>query len=143
MDKNEIYEKHKKYLAPCVSHYYQEPVIFDRGKGKYLYDIDGKEYLDFFGGIVTISVGHCDEEITSKTYEQMKRLQHTSTLYPTFPDHLPCGKVGPDHSGKIAEVILHQQRNRGRLRQLSSSPSFIRKAMKSLPFGIVTADLPS
>src|SRR4030043_377031 len=55
MEKMEIYEKHKKYLAPCVTHYYKEPLILDRGKGKYVYDIDGREYLDFFGGIVTIS----------------------------------------------------------------------------------------
>jgi len=82
MEKVEIYEKHKKYLAPCVTPYYQEPIILDRGKGKYVYDIDGREYLDFFGGIVTISVGHCEEEILTKTYEQMKKLQHTSTLYP-------------------------------------------------------------
>ncbi len=85
MEKNEIYEKHNKYLVPCVTNYYQEPLILDRGKGKYLYDIDGKEYLDFFGGIVTVSVGHCDDEITQKTYEQMRRLQHTSTLYPNIP----------------------------------------------------------
>ncbi len=82
MDKKEIYEKQKKYLVPCVTNYYQEPLILERGKGKYLYDIEGKEYLDFFGGIVTISVGHCDDEITSKTIEQIMRLQHTSTLYP-------------------------------------------------------------
>ncbi len=85
MERTEIYEKHRKYLAPCVIPYYQEPLILERGKGKYLYDIDGKEYLDFFGGIVTISVGHCDEEITEKTCEQMRRLQHTSTLYSTLP----------------------------------------------------------
>jgi 4-aminobutyrate aminotransferase-like enzyme len=85
MEKKEIYEKHKKYLVPCVANYYQEPLILDRGKGEYLYDVDGKEYLDFFGGIVTISVGHCDEEVTLKTFEQMKRLQHTSTLYPNIP----------------------------------------------------------
>jgi 4-aminobutyrate aminotransferase-like enzyme len=82
MQKKEIYEKHKKYLVPCVANYYQDPLILERGKGKYLYDIDGKEYLDFFGGIVTVSVGHCDDEITEKTCEQMKKLQHTSTLYP-------------------------------------------------------------
>jgi 4-aminobutyrate aminotransferase len=85
LEKKEIYEKHKKYLTPCVQPYYQEPLILDRGKGVYLYDIDGREYLDFFGGILTVSIGHCDEEITEKTYEQMKRLQHTSTLYPNAP----------------------------------------------------------
>ena len=85
MEKKEVYEKHKKYIVPCVATYYKEPLIIDRGEGKVVYDIDGKEYLDFFGGIVTISVGHCDDEITTKTYEQMKKLQHTSTLYPTVP----------------------------------------------------------
>src|SRR5512142_1891145 len=85
MEKHEIYEKHKQYLVPCVANYYKEPLVLDRGKGKYLYDIDGKEYLDFFGGILTISVGHCDPEVTSKTVEQMRRLQHSSTLYPTVP----------------------------------------------------------
>ncbi|MFB3887518.1 MAG: aspartate aminotransferase family protein [Thermodesulfobacteriota bacterium] len=85
MEKKEIYEKEREYLVPCVAHYYKEPLILDRGKGGYLYDIDGKEYLDCFGGIVTISVGHCEDEITSKTYEQMKKLQHASTLYPNVP----------------------------------------------------------
>lgn len=85
MEKKEIYEKHRKYLVPCVANYYKEPLILARGKGTCVYDLDGKEYLDFFGGIVTISVGHCDDEITEKTYEQMKRLQHTSTLYSTIP----------------------------------------------------------
>ena len=85
MDKKEVYEKHRKYLVPCVTTYYKEPLILDRGKGNYVYDIDGKQYLDFFGGIVTISVGHCDDEITDKTYDQMKKLQHTSTLYPHVP----------------------------------------------------------
>ena len=85
MEKNEVYKKHKEYLVPCIANYYKEPLILDRGKGKFLYDIDGKEYLDFFGGILTISVGHCDDEITSRVVEQLKRLQHTSTLYPNVP----------------------------------------------------------
>ncbi len=85
MDKREVYKKYKKYFVPCLSPYYEKPLILDRGRGKYLYDIEGKEYLDFFGGLVTISIGHCDEEITQKTYNQMKRLQHTSTLYQNLP----------------------------------------------------------
>ena len=85
VEKQEFYRKYKRFLVPCVANYYQEPIILERGKGKYLYDIDGKEYLDFFGGIVTISVGHCDDEITSRTCNQMQKLQHTSTLYPTIP----------------------------------------------------------
>ncbi len=106
MEKREIYEKHQKYLVPCVTHYYQEPLIFDRGKGKYLYDIEGKEYLDFFGGIVTISVGHCDEEITEKACEQMKKLQHTSTLYPTLPAISLAEKLAQITPGRLQKSFF-------------------------------------
>jgi len=106
MEKKEIYEKHKKYLVPCVATYYKEPLILDRGKGKYVYDIDGKEYLDFFGGIVTISVGHCDDEITSKIYEQMRRLQHSSTLYPNIPIISLAEKLAQITPGKLEKSFF-------------------------------------
>jgi 4-aminobutyrate aminotransferase-like enzyme len=106
MEKKEIYEKHKKYLVPCVTNYYKEPLILDRGRGRYLYDIDGKEYLDFFGGIVTISVGHCDDEITSKTYEQMRRLQHTSTLYPNVSIVSLAEKLAEITPGKLQKSFF-------------------------------------
>jgi 4-aminobutyrate aminotransferase len=72
----------------------------------YVYDIDGKEYLDFFGGIVTISVGHCDDEITSKTCEQMKRLQHTSTLYPNIPIISLAEKLAQITPGKLQKSFF-------------------------------------
>ena len=106
MEKREVYEKHKKYLVPCVATYYKEPLILERGKGKYVYDIDGKEYLDFFGGIVTISVGHCDDEITSKTCDQMKRLQHTSTLYPNIPIISLAEKLAQITPGKLQKSFF-------------------------------------
>jgi 4-aminobutyrate aminotransferase-like enzyme len=106
MEKKETYEKHKKYLVPCVANYYKEPLILDRGKGKYVYDIDGKEYLDFFGGIVTISVGHCDDEITSKTCEQMKKLQHTSTFYPNVPIISLAEKLAQITPGKLQKSFF-------------------------------------
>ena len=106
MEKKELYEKFKQYLVPCVANYYEEPLILDRGKGKYLYDIDGKEYLDFFGGIVTISVGHCDEEITSKTIDQMKKLQHTSTLYPNVQTISLAEKLAKITPGKLQKSFF-------------------------------------
>lgn len=106
MNKKEVYEKERKYLVPCVANYYKEPLVLDRGKGKFLYDIDGKEYLDFFGGILTISVGHCDEEITSKTAEQMRRLQHTSTLYPTVPIVALAEKVAQVTPGRLQKSFF-------------------------------------
>jgi len=106
MKKDEIYEKHKKYLVPCVATYYKEPLILDRGKGKYVYDIDGKEYLDFFGGIVTISLGHCDDEVTSKICEQIKKLQHTSTLYPNVPIVSLAEKLAQITPGKLQKSFF-------------------------------------
>jgi len=106
MERKEVYEKHKKYLVSCVATYYKEPLVLDRGKGKYVYDIDGKEYLDFFGGIVTISVGHCDDEITSKTCEQMRRLQHTSTLYPNIPIISLAEKLAQITPGKLQKSFF-------------------------------------
>ena len=78
-----ILQKHRDYLFPSVINYYKEPLVIDRGEGCYLFGTDGRKYLDFFGGILTISVGHCNPKIVEKINEQNKKLQHTSTLYPT------------------------------------------------------------
>ncbi|HVP76554.1 MAG TPA: aspartate aminotransferase family protein [Thermodesulfobacteriota bacterium] len=106
MNRKEVYEKHKKYLVPCVAAYYKEPLILDRGSGKHVYDIDGKEYLDFFGGIVTISLGHCDQEVTSKVCDQIKRLQHTSTLYPNVPIVSLAEKLAQITPGKLQKSFF-------------------------------------
>ena len=53
MTKDEIVSKHKEYLFNCVATYYKDPLVLDHGKGQYLYDVEGKQYLDFLGGIVT------------------------------------------------------------------------------------------
>jgi alanine-glyoxylate transaminase/(R)-3-amino-2-methylpropionate-pyruvate transaminase len=48
---------------------------------QYLFDETGKRYLDFFAGIVTVSVGHCHPYVTEKAKKQMDRIQHTTTIY--------------------------------------------------------------
>lgn len=82
LERNEVLRKHKEYIFPCVTNYYAEPLVADHAKGEYVWDIEGKRYLDFFGGILTISVGHCNPKVTTKIKEQVDRLQHSSTLYP-------------------------------------------------------------
>jgi len=82
MDRDTILEKQGQYLFPCVANYYAEPLAFARGRGLTLTDTDGREYLDFFGGILTVSLGHCHEPITARVAQQLHTLQHTSTLYP-------------------------------------------------------------
>lgn len=85
LSREEILERQRKYVFPCVTHYYESPLPLVRGKGKHVYDADGREYLDFFGGIVTISVGHCHPEVSRRVEEQLETLQHVSTLFPNEP----------------------------------------------------------
>jgi alanine-glyoxylate transaminase / (R)-3-amino-2-methylpropionate-pyruvate transaminase len=85
MNSEEVRRKHREYLFPAVTNFYQEPAVMVEGKGCYLTDLDGKTYLDFFGGVLTISVGHSNEEVNSAVIAQVNRLTHVSTLYPTLP----------------------------------------------------------
>jgi alanine-glyoxylate transaminase / (R)-3-amino-2-methylpropionate-pyruvate transaminase len=81
----EIRAKHKQYLFPACTNYYDEPIVLSEGKGLRLRDLDGREYLDFFGGILTVSVGHANDEVNAAVKAQIDRLGHVSTLYPTVP----------------------------------------------------------
>jgi alanine-glyoxylate transaminase/(R)-3-amino-2-methylpropionate-pyruvate transaminase len=81
----DVTAKFKKYLFASTATYYAEPVALESGKGGRVRDHDGKEYLDFFGGILTISVGHANEKVNAAVRAQMERLGHVSTVYPTLP----------------------------------------------------------
>jgi 4-aminobutyrate aminotransferase-like enzyme len=83
IDAADVRKKTKEFLFPCVVPYYEEPVVLTKGKGCWAYDADGRVYLDFFGGILTLGVGHCHEEVVSRVQEQIATLGHTSSLYPT------------------------------------------------------------
>ncbi len=81
----DVRAKHKEYLFPSVANYYKESVVLESGKGMRVRDADGKTYLDFFGGILTISVGHANDKVNAAIKAQVDRLGHVSTLYPTLP----------------------------------------------------------
>ena len=67
----EIREKHKEFLLPATIQYYQEPLVLTEGKGLRIKDADGNEYLDFFGGILTVSVGHANEKVNAAIVAQI------------------------------------------------------------------------
>ena len=94
-----LLERHKKVLPPIQStmlYYGDEPLAVERAKDQWLWDVEGNKYLDFFGGILTVSVGHCNDEVVQATYAQMKRAGHTSTLY--------INEVTLEVAEKIAEI---------------------------------------
>ncbi|MEM6428938.1 MAG: aspartate aminotransferase family protein [Deinococcota bacterium] len=79
---SEVLERHKRVMFPAVTPLFGDnPIVVERAKDQYIWDVEGKRYLDFFGGVLTVSVGHCNEEVTAKTNEQLYKAQHTSTLY--------------------------------------------------------------
>ena len=80
-----IIEKKKEFLFPCSQHFYKSPPQIVKGKMQYLFDSEGKKYLDFFAGVSVINCGHCNPEILNATIEQMQTLQHTSIIYLTQP----------------------------------------------------------
>lgn len=79
----EIIEKKKKYFFPNTMHFYSAPPHIVKGSGKYLFDSEGKRYLDFFAGVTVVNCGHCNKEINEQIKKQIDTLQHTSIIYLT------------------------------------------------------------
>jgi 4-aminobutyrate aminotransferase/4-aminobutyrate aminotransferase/(S)-3-amino-2-methylpropionate transaminase len=75
----------REFLVPCVYHFYSRPPLLVRGEGAYLYDTEGRPYLDCFSGVSVVNAGHCNAEIVEAAVEQLRRLQHTTTVYLTEP----------------------------------------------------------
>jgi alanine-glyoxylate transaminase/(R)-3-amino-2-methylpropionate-pyruvate transaminase len=103
---DDIRKAHKAHLFPACSNYYAEPVVLHEGKGMRVSDVDGRSYLDFFGGILTVSVGHCNDEVNTAVKAQIDRLGHVSTLYPTLPIVELAEKLARITPGKLDKVYF-------------------------------------
>src|ERR687883_1244348 len=93
---SETIRKHREFLFPAVATYYQEPLALVRGEGMYVWDDAGNRYLDCFGGVLTVSVGHANPKVNEAIIEQLKTITHTSTLYANKPQG--------DLAEKLAEI---------------------------------------
>ncbi len=102
----EIIRKHKEFLWPAVANSYAKPLVADHASMQYLWDIEGNKYLDFFGGIVTIGVGHCNPNVTSKIKAQVDKLQHTSTLFPNEQIVALAEKLAQITPGKLQKSFF-------------------------------------
>ncbi len=65
--------------------YNRFPVVLDKGEGVYLYDTDGKKYLDFAAGIAVMAFGYGNKEYNDALKQQIDKLTHTSNLYYNVP----------------------------------------------------------
>jgi 4-aminobutyrate aminotransferase-like enzyme len=98
--------KHKEYMLPATILYYEEPLVLTEGKGMRIKDADGNEYLDFFGGILTVSVGHANEKVNAAVRAQISRLSHVSTLYPALPVVELAEKLARLTPGRLRQSFL-------------------------------------
>jgi 4-aminobutyrate aminotransferase len=107
MTKEEIVLANRDYLFPSIFHYYKEPLVVSHAKDQYVWDADGNQYLDFFGGIVTISVGHCNDDVNRKVHAQMDRLQHVSTVFANEPQAALAKKLATiSPGGKLTKSFF-------------------------------------
>jgi alanine-glyoxylate transaminase/(R)-3-amino-2-methylpropionate-pyruvate transaminase len=100
--RDEVLALRQTYLTPGLVTFYKEPLLLVEGHMQYVWDETGKQYLDAYAGIVTVSVGHCHPEVVRKVTDQIGRLQHATTIYL----HPSIGRLGkmmaehmPDDSG--------------------------------------------
>jgi acetylornithine/N-succinyldiaminopimelate aminotransferase len=130
-----VKELFNKYVVPSYGRF---DLAFSHGSGSYVWDVNGKRYLDFGGGIAVCALGHANAEITQTLVEQSQRLVHVSNLYYHEPQgrlaqqivrHLGPGKVFFSNSGaeaneglyKVARKFGHEE---GRFEILTALNSF-------------------
>lgn len=80
-------EIRKSHLAPGLLTFYKKPLMVNQGHKQWLYDIEGRRYLDQFAGIVTVGVGHCHPKVEDAVFKQMRKLWHTTNIYLHSPIH--------------------------------------------------------
>jgi len=85
MDRNAARAAKEAHLLPCIYPFYREPVLLVRGEMEYLFDDEGRRYLDAFSGVAVTSAGHANPLLVEALARQAATLQHTTTIYLTRP----------------------------------------------------------
>lgn len=82
LSSQQIMDRENKYGARYIS---PMPVVISRGEGVYLWDLDGKRYLDFLAGFSTGNQGHCHPRLVKVMRDQAGKCAHTSRAFYTEP----------------------------------------------------------
>ena len=82
MNNQDMLNENKKYIMDTYASF---PIALEKGKGSYVWDFEGKKYLDFVSGIAVNCLGYGDDEFIENITEQLKNLQHCSNLYLNKP----------------------------------------------------------
>jgi acetylornithine aminotransferase len=142
----ELMQGAQKYLMDTYARY---PLALARGHGTRVYDVEGREYLDFLAGVAVNVLGHCHSKVTQALQQQALRLVHTSNLFYTEPqiklartlvDHSFADKVFFCNSGaeaneaaiKLARRWAHAKDGAGRFEIVSMLNSFHGRTLATL-----------
>ena len=97
----DIIEEYKAHTWPAAATYYESPLVIERGEGMHVWDDKGNRYLDCFGGVLTVSVGHANQAVNKAIREQIEKVSHTSALYVNKPAAELASKVADITPGKL------------------------------------------
>jgi len=89
-----LIQKAKKYIANTYNRY---PIVATRGDGCWVWDLDGRRYLDFLAGIAVCNLGHVRKEVLDDLIAQAKKLFHISNLFYMEPQ-IKAAEVIVDYS---------------------------------------------
>jgi acetylornithine/N-succinyldiaminopimelate aminotransferase len=97
--------------------YARQPLTFVRGKGPWVWDTEGKRYLDFFSGLAVCNLGHANRDVARAVSHQIRLLVHTSNIYSTTPQR-ELAKVLSTRSfgGKVFLTNSGAEANEGALK---------------------------
>jgi len=146
MPTEELKESAEQYL---MGTYARQPISIVRGRGTKVYDLEGREYVDFVGGIAVNLLGHAHPDLVLAVQKQAAQLIHTSNLYYTEPqvrlaqmlvDHSFADQVFFCNSGaeaneaaiKLARRYSHDKYGAGRFEIITMKQSFHGRTMATL-----------
>ena len=92
-------------MSSVLGTYARKNISFSKGKGCYLYDLKGEQYLDFVSGIAVNSLGHCHEHLVKIIQEQSKKLWHVSNMF-VIPEQEKLAKRLTDYT--FADFVCFQ-----------------------------------
>jgi 4-aminobutyrate aminotransferase len=102
----DVIADYKRHTWPAASTYYQDPLLIDHGEGMYVFDDKGNRYLDCFGGVLTVSVGHANKDVNAAIHAQIDKVSHTSALYVNKPAQELAAKMAELTPGKLNQSFF-------------------------------------
>jgi 4-aminobutyrate aminotransferase len=151
-----LLERHKAVLPKWMTLYYDEPISLVRGEGRTVWDGEGRQYLDFFGAILSTLSGYSQREVVEAIRDQAQKMLHTSTLYLIEPQielaekiaalsGIPDAKVFFTNSGSEANdaALMMATAYRGSNQVLAMRHSFHGRSFATVPVTGIASWSPS